>query len=81
MQEAFMKPRVFTLDVVSKGIQLKLQGKVLGCAKTAKGLVRLVTANKIDENRDAIMCSSSLDFPKEYTSDKGVIALARKIRS
>ena len=27
-----------------------------------------------------IMCSSSMDFPKEYTNNKKVIALARALR-
>jgi hypothetical protein len=27
-----------------------------------------------------VMCSSSMDFPEEYTSDKNVIKLARELR-
>lgn len=29
---------------------------------------------------DSIMCSSSLDFPEDYTKDRGVIALCRALR-
>lgn len=28
----------------------------------------------------SLMCSSSLDFPQEYTKDLGVIALCHKLR-
>lgn len=32
------------------------------------------------EEQDVVMCSSSLDFPHEYTKDKSIIEVCRKIR-
>lgn len=36
---------------------------------------------KIDLDDVPIMCSSSMDFPEEYTTDKEILALAAFIRN
>jgi len=76
-----MKLRIIHLGVTSKGIEVKLEGKLLGHCKTIKKLKQIWDKYHFQENEsDIVMCSSSMDFPKEYTKDKRVIELARKIR-
>ncbi len=69
------------LTVEEDAIQVsQLDSKeLLGYAKTHAELVALLDHFKINKNTTFI-CSSSLDFPKDYTNDGEVITLCNTIR-
>ena len=70
------------LSCKSNGIECTY-GPMSGSGKQVIETVRTVTELKkfIRGKRiDVILCSSSMDFPKEYTKDKKVIALCNWIR-
>lgn len=49
-------------------------------AKDADGIKSAFRKLGIDEDRDVVMFSSSMDFPKEYTSDKKILGLVYKLQ-
>jgi hypothetical protein len=56
-----------------------LDGKLV-VADRLKVIKAVYSLADIDEYGDDLMCSSSVDFPEEYTSDPTIIALCRAIR-
>ena len=76
--------RIIHLNCVENGVEVFLSQptKHVGVAKTKNKLAALLKkAEKAGGNADAVMCSSSLDFPEEYTKDKNVINLCNWIRN
>lgn len=69
------------LTVEKDGIHARLMGdksdKTKAVVKTWEELVAWCQEHGVDN----FMCSSSLDFPEEYTKSKKIIALCDKIRN
>lgn len=71
----------YFMAVEKDGIQLSKNKKKLGKpVKDVDELVALLGKAGYSDSEDIVMCSSSMDFPREYTDDEAVIALADKIR-
>ena len=66
------------LDVSATGLTVYLNNKVVGVAKNKQQFADLLIKHKITPD-DIVMCSSSLDFPEEYTSDPDILALVGMI--
>lgn len=50
-------------------------------AKNQEDIKYIFEKIKLNDDHDVVMCSSSMDFPQEYTTRKSIIRLAHKIRS
>jgi hypothetical protein len=72
------KGRVVIFGVVSDGITLHASRKRIGKAKNKKEMAKLLS--HINDN-DVVMFSSSMDFPREYTTNKTVLALVEKMHA
>lgn len=70
----------YFLNVTSKGLELSKDYKHVMYVQSLADLQEFKTREEEREGPIKIMCSSSLDFPKDYTNDKEVINLAREIR-
>lgn len=51
----------------------------LGKAGSIQQMKKLVERIKLSDDTDICMFSSSMDFPKEYTSNKRVLALVERL--
>ena len=70
----------YFLTVEAKGIRILKNRKSIGIARTSAQMLKILERADYDESKDIVLASSSLDFPKEYTSDKKTLALVDKIR-
>ena len=71
----------YYLDMTMTGIEVLKNKKKMGKPiKTKEELLKILIDNDYNEDIDVMMCSSSMDFPHEYTDDESLIALANTIR-
>lgn len=54
--------------------------KHLGKARTIAGMRKLFKRINLNDDTDIVMFSSSMDFPDEYTKDKDVLKLVKKLQ-
>lgn len=74
-------PRTLIFSAKKHGVAIFGRGHVLlGTAKTFNGMKRLARKIKLCD-ADIVMFSSSMDFPKEYTKDKTVLRLVKKLQT
>jgi hypothetical protein len=73
--------RTIIIGVDGRGITFHVNRKFAGAARTPAGANRLIKRIALNENADVIMLSSSVDFPDEYTNNKTVLKMARKLRA
>jgi hypothetical protein len=66
---------MFTLLTIENGVLVAKTGDVL-----APGGKVIRALHDLAEFGDDVFCSSSVDFPQDYTGDPDVIALCRDIR-
>jgi len=71
--------RILHFGCESKGVEISTGGRKLGTAGNLKQMQKLVNKIKLTD-ADVCMFSSSMDFPEEYTSNKSVLALVKKLR-
>ena len=82
-QAATMRCRII-LSVENDSIKVTRNGleNVIGTAKTLDSLMELLNTVLVQSAGELdILCSSSLDFPEEFTNDQQVIQLCNAIRS
>lgn len=75
--------RVLIFGCAKNGVEITQTSpkrRKIGIAATKVAMKSLLDKAKITDN-DTVMFSSSMDFPKEYTSDKKVLALVSKLQS
>ncbi len=70
----------YFLSVESDGIKVHLNKKHIGLITSMEELTDILVDNGYNEGVDIVLCSSSLDFPKEYTNKKKIIKLCDEIR-
>lgn len=57
-------------------------GKVINRkVSSSEQMIALWDKLKLTEGKDVVMFSSSMDFPKEYTSDKKILNLVKKLQT
>lgn len=72
-------PRTLIFGVEKSGITITSRGKRLGIAKNKTEMLALVLKIRLDERRDIVMFSSSMDFAEEYTKNKTILALVERL--
>lgn len=79
-----MKPTVFSLTITNGKVTIGHSGGKKHVINSVEEFVKYVKrkakAAKCEPDDLIIMCSSSMDFPKEYTSDPAVLKLVRALR-
>lgn len=82
------KIRILFFDCSAKGVSIEtkvysktgFKYKTLGIAKNLDEMKKLVKDINLQDDSDVCLFSSSMDFPKEHTSDKDIIAICEKLR-
>jgi len=67
-------------DITKDGLVLKVDEEVLGTYISVQDFVDRVSDDLPDDPDTRMVCSSSLDWPEDYTDDLDIIELADMIR-
>lgn len=54
--------------------------EITGRVRTIESVKRFAKYHRFNNERDAVMFSSSMNFPREYTKDKKILALVEELQ-